>query len=508
METELKFEVDDAAAERLSQRLGLKGARARTALLRSVYYDTPDTRLNVEGIALRVREDGERRIQTIKRAAKGMGVERGEWETEIGTPSIDLDAAAGTPLEAALDGCAPETLRPAFETVVERRARRVKVEGALVEAALDRGTVKADGADEPILELELELKRGKSEALFALARELAAVAPMNLSFATKAARGYALLEGEPLAPVKAADPALGRADTAEAAFKAIAGSALAQIAANARVLRHVRRIEGLHQLRVGARRLRSAISLFKPMLKDGEVERVKAELKWLTKELDDARNLDVFITETFRPAAKRHSRSMGLSNLGRALITAQTRAYDRAEAALGSERFRSLMIDTAAWIETGPWTSGEDPFLAGLRERSARQAAGEILAQRRRKIRKRGKRLAKLDPEPRHQLRIDVKKLRYACGFFAGLYHGKAGKRLARFVAAMEALQDGLGAVTDIAAADQLTAELATHAGGDDPAKLAFAAGQIAGERQNDEARAMKAAERAFRRFDEAKRFW
>jgi triphosphatase len=505
METELKFEVDDAAAERLSQRLGF-ARKGRTVSLRSVYFDTPDGRLNAEGIAVRIREDAGHFIQTVKTSAPGLV--RGEWEMEVAGPTLDLAAAAETPLLHALNGYGPETLRPAFETRIERATRRLRVEGGMVEAALDRGTVGDGQTDAPILELELELKRGKPEALFRFARALAGVAPMNLSFASKAERGYALVDGEPLAPMKAADPKLSREDTAASAFKAIAGSALAQMANNARVLRRLRRIEALHQLRVGARRLRSAISLFGPMLADGHVDEIKGELRWLTGELDDARNLDVFITQTFRPAAKRHARSMGLSNLGRALITAQTRAYDRAEAALGSERFRTLMLETAAWIETGPWTSGDEPRLVALRQRPIKAVAREILKRGRRKVMKAGKALAGLAPQPRHKLRINAKKLRYACGFFTGLYSGKAASRLKRFVAAMEGLQDGLGALTDIVAADSLTAELATAAATDAPAKLGFAAGLIAGERQTDEAAATRAAEKAYARFAKAEPFW
>jgi triphosphatase len=506
METELKFEVDPAAAERLARRLAL-ARRGKTVALRSIYFDTPDARLNAEGVALRIREEGGRYTQTVKTVGPGLGLERGEWDAQVKGHRLDLAAAANTPLAKALNGGAA-LLRPAFETRVERRMRRLRYDGGLVEAALDRGVVDAGAHDEPILELELELKRGRVDALFGLARELAQVAPMNLSFASKAERGYALLDGEPLAPVRTSDPRLDRDDTAASAFKAIAGSALAQIAANARVLRHERRIEALHQLRVGARRLRSAISLFRPMLEDSQLAGIKGELKWLTRELDDARNLDVFIIESFRPAAKRHARSMGLSNLGRALITAQTRAYDRAEAALGSERCRVLMLETAAWIETGVWTASED---ATRRDRPIAVVARKILTRHHRKLRKAGKRLAELAPRPRHKLRIDAKKLRYACGFFSGLYSSKAeGKRLRRFVAVMEDLQDRLGALTDIEAADSLTAELATAAAtrSDAAAKLAFAAGVIAGERQTGEAKAMRSAEKALARFAEAPRFW
>ncbi len=115
------------------------------------------------------------------------------------------------------------------------------------------------------------------------------------------------------------------------------------------------------------------------MLEDGQVEPIKAELRWLTRELDDARNLDVFITETFRPAAKRHARSMGLANLGRALITAQTRAYDRAEAALAPQRFRTLMLETAAWIETGAVDERRRPRWRRCASGRSRRSPREIL---------------------------------------------------------------------------------------------------------------------------------
>jgi triphosphatase len=509
VEIELKFEVDAAGATQLSQNLAL-ASEGDVQSLRSVYFDTPDAELHAEGMALRVRGDGRRFVQTVKTSGNGSGFRRGEWESEVEGPGPDLAAISETPLGAVLDRCEAGTLRAAFETRVERTRRDISVDDAVVEVALDRGVLDAAGRDAPILELELELKAGRPEALFTLARKLADVAQLTLSFASKAERGYALLDGEPMAPARAHDPVLSRDDDTAAAFKAIAGAALAQMADNARVLRHARRIEALHQLRIGARRLRSALSLFRPMLADDRFEGVKTELKWLTHELDDARNLDVFIKDTFRPAARRHDGWTGLAALGRALITAQTRAYERVDRAIGGERFRALMLETAAWIETGPWTTADDPALAALRARPIARTAAEILQDRRRRVAKEGRKLARLEPAARHKLRINAKKLRYACGFFASLYSGKAAKRLGRFLKGMEGLQDGLGALTDIAAAAGLTAKLAhAEAGeGERAADLVFAAGLVAGERQADAAKAIKTARKAVSRFAAAERFW
>ena len=500
METELKFEMDAAAAGALFKRLDLD-AEGEARELRSIYFDTPGIELHADGMTLRIRDDGRKRIQTVKQSVNN-GFRRGEWEAEVEGPGPDLKAAAGTPLSGAIGRRKARTLAPAFETRIERTTRDIRIDGALIEVALDRGVVEAGGTDQAILELELELKQGPPEALFVLARELAGVASLNLSFTAKAERGYALLRGQGLSPVHASDPVLDRRASAGEAFKSIAVTALAQIADNARVLRRVRRIEALHQARVGARRLRSAISLFKPMLKDGRLETVGTELKWLTHELDDARNLDVFITDTFRPASRRHAEWPGMATLGQALIHAQTEGYDRAVAALSSERFRTLTLETAAWIETGPWTTSDDPALAEPRERPIRKFAAEILAKRRKIIARRGRKLAELEPRPRHKLRIQAKTLRYACGFFAGLYGGKDG-RLGGFRTAMEDLQDALGAAVDITAAETLAARLA-----DDNAEIAYAAGLVGGERAARGDKALKVAEKALRRFKVAKPFW
>ncbi|HEX4197027.1 MAG TPA: CHAD domain-containing protein [Caulobacteraceae bacterium] len=502
METELKFEIDAGAVGALSERLALD-VEGEAKSLRSVYFDTPKAALHAHGLVLRVRDDGDRHVQTVKKT-RSNGFRRGEWEAEVEGPDPDLKAAAKTPLADELGRRKAAALRPAFETCVDRITRQIVVDGGVIEVALDRGVIEADDGATPILELELELKDGAPEALFDLARELCGLAPLNLSFASKAERGYALLDGGTLAPVKARDPMLRRGDDAGTAFKAIAGAALAQIADNARVLRRARRIEALHQTRVGARRLRSALSLFKPMLNDSRVDWVKTELKWLTHEMDEARNLDVFISDTFRPAVRRPADKTGLAPLGRKLIATQTAGYDRAVAAVESARFRNLVLEICAWIETGPWTSGDDPALTALRRRPIRAAAAEILEERRRKIAKRGRKLAELEPLARHKLRIQAKKLRYACGFFAGLYPGKAAGRLGAYVEVMEGLQDGLGATVDIVAAESLAVRLA----GDAAPEVAYAAGLLAGRREAAAAGTLKAARKAFRRFEKAKPFW
>jgi CHAD domain-containing protein len=81
-----------------------------------------------------------------------------------------------------------------------------------------------------------------------------------------------------------------------------------------------------------------------------------------------------------------------------------------------------------------------------LRERPVAAVAAEQLGRRWKKILKSGKRLDTLDPQRRHRLRIQAKKLRYAADFFATSFpRKKFMRRRKNFVARLEQLQDALG---------------------------------------------------------------
>jgi CHAD domain-containing protein len=254
------------------------------------------------------------------------------------------------------------------------------------------------------------------------------------------------------------------------------------------------------------RRLRSAISLFAPMLADRDLPLIKAELEWLAGELDEARDLDVFTADVLRPAQTREPELFGLAALTRRAAAAREAAYDRAEAAIGSARFRALTLDTLGWIETGDWRLGDDPMLAGLRARPVQALAREELDHRRRSILKKARRLEAMEPAERHKLRIRVKRLRYACGFFASLYPGKAQKA---FAGAARDLQDALGALTDIAFSRQLALKLAGLTDGGQPEPdQAFAAGALAGQAASPFDERLAAAVEAATALRKTKTFW
>jgi triphosphatase len=314
----------------------------------------------------------------------------------------------------------------------------------------------------------------------------------------------AALASADLSPHSADEPRLARGDSAAKAFKLIARSAVTQVGANAAVLARARRPEALHQLRVGLRRLRGALSMFKPMLADSAVAGVRSELKWITGELGPARDLDVFLSDSYRPLLEPHRDWPELANLGHALREARTKAYDRAQAAVTSSRFGVLLHDVSAWIEDGAWTADADPKQTALRARSIGRLAPELLDEARGVVVKRGRKLERLAPEDRHKLRIHAKRLRYAAGFFGSLYAEGSPKALKRFGKASHDVTSALGDQTDIVAAASLAAEIAATA----LPPVAFAAGLAAAERLKGEAKAMKASRRALKAFANAEPFW
>ena len=518
-EIELKFEVDPGAVARLEQKLIVRpGAKTPPTAQRliSTYYDTPGLELMAAGFTLRIRETAGKHVQTVKAEAEGLSV-RGEWETALGGPNLDLKAAARTPLEAVLKDLKGD-LKPVFVTRVQRTLHLVRQGKARVEAALDRGEIEADGRTAPLCELELELKDGDPAALYVLARRLAAAAPLRLSFVTKAERGYRLLEGRAVGEaIKQAKAPLKRGMSARQAFQRIAAACLRQWTGNAAVLRAARRPEALHQMRVALRRLRTALKLFEPVVADADYPRLVGELNWLAAELDQGRDIDVLIAETFRPAAARFHDQTGMAGLGERLLKARTKAYDRMLGVLDQPRYLVLVLDMAAWIETGRWADPADPVHGPLADAPVEDLARAGLDKLRRQIRRRGRRLKTLDPERRHKLRIRAKRLRYALEFFGDLYEGRTGAGKGgreAMLGALKALQDGLGLLNDMKVARDkglAIAESGGRAAGDSEAEgvqEAYAAGLMIGLRLKDSAALLDQARKDWSDLMDAKPFW
>lgn len=484
-EVELKFDVEPGAAS------AIRNARVLAAILPeaqdhdSLYFDTADSGLRRAGYSLRVRRSGRRFIQTVKSrkpGSAGLFVRR-EWESEVPRFALDRGALNATPLRRWLASEDAGDLVPLIRTRFRRTRWLVDHAGSRIEVVLDEGTVAHGKRRAPLDELELELLSGNPADLFALAEDIAAAAPLRLSVQSKADRGYALADGKAGRAAKAEPIRLQPAITQAAAFHTIALGCMRHFRLNESVLLEERSAEALHQARVALRRLRSALSLFRPAVRGKAYQGLREDLRWFAGQFSDARNLDVLLERVGDQDPE----------LAAALREARDKAYRKVGSALRSDKARALMLRLSIWLETGAWRSGEHGArdLAELAERQ--------LERRWKRIRRHGDDLGHLDAEARHRLRLDIKKLRYAAEFLAPLATAKPlSARRDRFIGALKTLQEKLGLLNDAWTAEQLAARL--------PRALRRALSNL--HTAPESRHALAAAERAMRRAMATAGYW
>lgn len=509
-ELELKLAVPPRAlhgAERLPWLRKLATGAVSRDSLDSIYFDTKKLKLRKHGVSLRVRKVGARRIQTIKGLdGAPAALARPEREDEVASNRPRLKYAKGTALAEFATKKFKSKLRPIFHTDVRRAVLNLHVDDSDIELAFDRGRLSAARRSEPISELELELKNGRARDAAALARRLQRSLPIAFEPRAKADRGYALFTGELDRPVRAAPITLEADQSAAAAFARIGMSCLSHFAANDRAVL-ARQSEGVHQMRVGIRRLRAAISLFGDMVRDSETEDVKNDLKWLTEKLAPARDLDVLTREAIAPLRKANPDQTEIFRLERDATRKRDKEFARASEAVSSERYRDLVLKTVFWLIDGKWSHAESGPAAELRNQSISSVAAEVLDRRSRKIIRKTKRLKQLDARHRHKLRIAVKKLRYGCDFFETLFDQPKARQ--RYAKVLKQLQGCLGKLNDIRVHAQRAGRLASRRqGGPKQSQKAYAMGLLVGREQKLAKGYVAAAQKAGRRLAKAPTFW
>lgn len=166
----------------------------------NAYFDTPDLQLQQAKVALRIRRKGNDFIQTLKTrgSAKGGLHDRQEWEWQVADEKLDISLIQ--PLLPEAINC--QQLTTLFSTDFQRRCWNLERNGSRIELVLDQGQVHTDlpqdfaRREDPISEVELELKQGEAAELFYLAAELATTIPLRISRISKAERGYRLMLGD------------------------------------------------------------------------------------------------------------------------------------------------------------------------------------------------------------------------------------------------------------------------------------------------------------------------
>nr|WP_238812998.1 inorganic triphosphatase [Paraburkholderia sp. SG-MS1] len=285
-------------------------AAGTPTLLTSTYFDTPELAIHWCGASLRVRCIGDERLQTLKLegSARAGLFDRDEFELPVDSDTPDLkllqdQIPADTDCGRLIgDQSTAARLKPVFVTRINRSVIPLRLpSGDELEVALDEGTVDADAGSVQIAAVELELKQGHAESLYGVALELLETVPLRIDHLSKADLGYELLVAAHSDAIKAQPVHLGRRDSLEDAFCSIARNCLDQIHANERGVVSGHDPSCVHQMRVGLRRLRSALDLFAKVIP--AYPGLDEELRWIASELGAARDWEVLAGSTLQQAA-------------------------------------------------------------------------------------------------------------------------------------------------------------------------------------------------------------
>ena len=297
-EIELKLALAECDQARFLRHPLLRTAASRhVETLDNIYYDTPDLSLRRHGVALRLRRQGRRWLQTVKLAGKEAAglTSRPEWETpycgHFDFTPIEVSAVREWLERPELLAC----ITPICETRFRRITWHFPAGDGTVLLTLDRGWITADNHKEPISEIEMELDGAPVSAIFAIARQLAQRVSLAPAVFSKAERGYRLHAGTPSAPLKANAVVIDRTLRPASAFLTIASACLHHLQQNypgALRCDDSAQPEYIHQMRFALQRLCVAFSEFEPQCPPGLAQRLaefpQAAFARLLVELDPA----------------------------------------------------------------------------------------------------------------------------------------------------------------------------------------------------------------------------
>ncbi|HSK42168.1 MAG TPA: CHAD domain-containing protein, partial [Arenibaculum sp.] len=353
-------------------------------------------------------------------------------------------------------------IRPVFSTDFQRTVLVLRPgPGVEIEMALDTGEVRAGARRDPVSEVELELKAGPLGGLFDLALELLRVVPVRIATRSKAEAGFALTTGEPPRPRVADPPAVTPATSVAEGFRHVVRGCMSHMLANEACALAGDDPEGLHQMRVALRRLRSAFALFCDTITAPDARDLVGEMRWLAGRLAPARDWDVLHGQLFGAFAERNAGDADVTALGEAVALSCAAARAHAAEAIRGPRYTAFLLTLGGWLEDGRWHAAADAGQRQALDRPLGAWAAGWLEDRRRKALKAGRHVKRLDETERHRLRVRLKKLRYAVEFLRGLHPPGA---VGPYLDALETVQAVLGDLNDISTARRMTTALAQEA--------------------------------------------
>lgn len=493
-EIELKYGFAPERADAIRREIDAAGGER--AEHQAIYWDTADAALARGGLSLRLRREGPRWVQTLKLATRGGLAQRLEHEVAVDArassePRVDPTrhdgTAAGQALREALAAAGHPLLQVRHRTQVWRHAARLRVPGgqgdAVVQVSMDEGELQAGETSAPVRELEFELLAGPSDALAAACIPWIARHGLWLASESKAERGERLRAGRPLPVVKARASSVQPGVCGAAVFHAVLRDCLAHILPNAAALAEGSTDEDhVHQMRVGLRRLRTAVRELSRLAGGAEPAAWEPTLALVFRQLGSVRDAQTVIASV-TPA---------LSEAGAVGVPWRTTAGDASLQAIARSSALHEVL-TAIQIHALRPLDG-----SRLRPAHARRRIRKRLKALHRRVLADGLRFRQLPIEAQHDVRKRLKRLRYLTEFAQPLFRAD---EVDAYLELMRPAQDQLGLHNDYAVARSLIDESALAQG--HPAAMRAAAWLE--EQLHDTARR---SAKALRRLAKAPGFW
>ena len=508
LEIELKLASSADDLRQLGQALfDMSGGRPpQRTTLTSTFYDTAAGKLKCNGLVLGVRQQNGRYVQTVNReAAEGEGplarsdcedVIEGEWPN-LRAPNTraHLPQAIG---EAEL--------RARFTTIMQRTVFILEPdESTEIAGTVDEGEIRpAEGEHtEPIHEVGLFLRRGDPAALYGIGLRLLEIAPLRIEAWSKAERAYRLLESPTAKPHARHFLPLDLKPemTVEESLRHIGQACLSSLLRNEpAALADVR--DGVHQMRVAVRRLRSVVTTMKQILPPEQYKWVSGQMKWIADVLGPARNWDVFFSSLLAPLRSVSLSEQILDELCHVTEQERRSAHEGANAAIRSPQYTAALLRLLQWFASASWRNQPVSETSALLMAPIGTLAPSLIGRQYKKVQKLADGFDQLTPQRRHEFRIAVKKLRYTIEFLENLYDSE---EVAEFVRSLKPLQDDLGYANDVRVANELLGDLPIS---DGAVTIARAAGVVLGWHDRGLADFDRKLRKHIRRFRRARPFW
>jgi CHAD domain-containing protein len=468
---------------------GLAASPLEARQLRTTYYDTPDLRLARWGVSLRYRT-GEG--WTVKLAGEGRG-------PLLVREELVFDGPPTQPPSAAVDLVRAFVREAPLGPVARLRTTRRPVElrgrdGQRLGEVTDDRVVVLDGrrASRRFREIETELlSEAPDGALDAVIDRLRAAGAEPVKIPSKYLQA---LDNPDPGPAEVRLEELSRRATVEELVRHDLGAAVLRLLRHDPIVRLGTDPEGVHQARVATRRFRSSLRTFGPVLDEGWTARLRERASWLADRLGAVRDADVLLARLRdRVEQLDESDAKAAEWLLKRLGEHRDAARAALLAAMGEGAYLRLLDDLIAAANSPMVLDGARPAAEALVPEVAR-----TWSRLRDEVRQAG-------PEPSdsqlHRIRIRAKRCRYAAEAVVPVM----GKPAERFAAAVEAVQEILGAHHDAVVAQEWLRKAAAEA----PGPTALAAGLLVAAERDAAARSRAEWETAWHRLDRRKlRAW